>query len=152
VHRRVVNPVENGLTPSLSFPMLERKGMRIDRASARQGGRNSMIRTGDEPHDDPLERITKDGSATREPTQKQMKGENRTVGSAIKANCFICRKFLKKDDLINYQHTIWQCKRCQMPLCKMSRVDPAIGRTDACQWIHQQSSSDITGCSGGAQR
>jgi hypothetical protein len=40
-------------------PGLERKGMRIDRASARQGGRNSMIRTGDEPHDDPLERIAK---------------------------------------------------------------------------------------------
>jgi hypothetical protein len=38
---------------------LERKGMWIDRASARQGGRNSMIRIGDhEPHDDPLERIT----------------------------------------------------------------------------------------------
>ncbi len=114
---------------------------------ARQVQRMAVPGPGDRPSH-PLQRITRNGTATRDPTEKQMKKENRSVGSAHEANCFICRKFLKKDDSVECQHTIWQCKRCQMPLRKMSRVDPAIGRTDTRQWTHQQSSSDIAGCRG----
>jgi hypothetical protein len=119
---------------------LEKKA-RFGRAPARK------VRHSEAPDANTLQRITKDGSATREPTEKQMKKEKRAVGSAHRANCFICRKFLKKDDTVQYQHTTWECKTCQMPLCKISRIDTATGRTDTCLSIHQQSSDPIVGCS-----
>jgi hypothetical protein len=124
---------------------LERNG-RIGRGSARQFGH--MVRQGGEVRSEPLQRITRDGSATREPTDKQIQRENRTVGSAVKATCFICRKFLKKDNAVDYRLTTWQCRTCQMPLCKQSRINNAIGRTDTCLSIHQQASDQIIGCSG----
>ena len=129
---------------------LERKGM-IDRSrgsSRPVAGRYRLLRQGEEATHDLLQRITRDGSATRDATEKQMRKENRSVGSAHKASCFICRKFLKRNDIVNYQHTIWQCKTCQMPLCKMSRVDATIGRTDTCIYMHLHSSDGVTGCSG----
>jgi hypothetical protein len=119
---------------------LEKKG-RLGRAPARK------VRHSEAPDADTLQRITKDGSATREPTEKQMKKENRAVGSAHRANCFICCKFLKKDDTVQYQRTTWECKTCQMPLCKISRIDTATGRTDTCLSIHQKSADPIVGCS-----
>jgi hypothetical protein len=84
---------------------LEKKG-RFGRASVQK------FRHSEAPNADTLQRITKDRSATREPTEKQTKKGNRAVGSAHRANCFICRKFLKKDDTVHNQHATWECKTC----------------------------------------
>ena len=95
-----------------------------------------------------LERIQRHGSATRNPTDKQTHLERRSVGSAIKANCFICHKFLKKDGTVEYRNTTWQCKNCKMPLCKLSRIDARIGRTETCLTVHQESDNETIGCNG----
>jgi hypothetical protein len=76
---------------------LKKKGT-IGKGSARQVQR-MVSRPGDKP-DDPLQRITRDGSATCNPTDKQMKKENRLVGSAHKANCFICSKHLRRNGIV----------------------------------------------------
>jgi hypothetical protein len=96
-----------------------------------------------------LERMaTRDGSVTRDPTEKQTSREYRSVGSAIKANCFICRKYLKRDGTVDYQNTSWQCKKCRMPLCKLPSIDKQVGWTETCLTEYQESDHPIIGCSG----
>jgi hypothetical protein len=72
-----------------------------------------------ENENESLERMARNGSVTRDPTEKQTNREHRSVGSAIKANFFICRKYLKRSGTVDYQNTSWQCKECRMPLCKL---------------------------------
>jgi hypothetical protein len=96
-----------------------------------------------------LERMARNGSVTRDPTEKQTSREHRSVGSAIKANCFICCKYLKRDSTVDYQNTSWQCcKECRMPLCKLPCIDKQIGRTETCLTEHQESDHPIIGCTG----
>jgi hypothetical protein len=121
---------------------LKKKGT-IGRGSARQVQRMAVpTRPGDRPSY-PLQRITRNGTATRDPTEKQMKKENRSVGSAHRANCFICCKCLKRNGTVECRLTTWQCKTCQMPLCKQSRISPETGRTDTCAAMHHQSADHI---------
>jgi hypothetical protein len=92
--------------------------------------------------------ITREGSATRDPTDKQMKKESQLVGSAHKANCFICCKHLKRNGTVECPLATWQCKTCQMPLCKQSCIGAETGRTDMCVSMHQQSADHVEGCIG----
>ena len=92
--------------------------------------------------------MARNGPVTRDPTEKQTSREHRSVGSAIKANCFICRKYLKRDGTVDYRNTSWQCKECRMPLCKLPRIDKQIGRTETCLTEHQESDHPIIGCTG----
>ena len=123
---------------------LERKRM-IWKASARSV--RHMARHGHNEQE-ALERMARNGSVTRDPTEKQTSREHRSVGSAIKANCFICRKYLKRDGTVDYRNTSWQCKECRMPLCKLPRIDKQIGRTETCLTEHQESDHPIIGCTG----
>jgi hypothetical protein len=125
---------------------LTKKGT-ISGRSARQVQRTVVSRAGDKP-DVPLQRITREGSATRNPTEKQTQKENRSVGSAHKATCFICRKYLKRNGTVECRNAIWECKTCHMPLCKQSRIDAETGRTDTCVSTHLQSADHIEGCNG----
>jgi hypothetical protein len=59
---------------------------RIGRGSAWQFVH--VVRQGEADYE-PLEWITRDGPATWDPTDKQMKGENWSVRSAVKAPCFL---------------------------------------------------------------
>jgi hypothetical protein len=123
---------------------LERKRM-IRKASARSVWH--MPRHGHNEQE-ALKRMARNGSVTREPTDKQTSREHRSVGSAIKANCFICRKYLKMDGIVYYRNTSWQYKKCRMPLCKLPRIDKQIGRTETCLTEHQESDHPIIGCTG----
>jgi hypothetical protein len=90
-----------------------------------------------ENENESLERMARNGSVKQDPTEKQTNREHRSVGSAIKANCFICGKYLRRDGTVDYRNTSWQCKECRMPLCKLPRIDIQIGRTDTCLAVHQ---------------
>jgi hypothetical protein len=123
---------------------LERKRM-IWKASA--GSVWNMPRHGHNEQE-ALERMARNGLVTRDPTERQTSREHRSVGSAIKANCFICRKYLKRDGTVDYKNTSWQCKECRMPLCKLPHIDKQIGWTETCLTEHQESDHPIIGCTG----
>jgi hypothetical protein len=78
-----------------------------------------------------LERLMKDGSTTRHPTEKQIKAGKR-VGTAVNGNCFICCKYMMAPGTTNYVQTNFCCVHCKMPLCKISRANVAMGRIDTC--------------------
>jgi hypothetical protein len=96
-----------------------------------------MVTHGQNEHE-ALERIQRDGLVTLNPTDEQTHLEHWSVGSVIKANCFIRRKFQKKDATVEcWNTTSWKCRKCKMPLCKVSRNDPGIGWTERCLTVHQ---------------
>ena len=83
-----------------------------------------------------LERIRgADGSTTRPATEKQ-KQKGRKVGTSVNSNCFICRKYKKSNDTINYVLTTWCCSVCKMPLCKEPRKNVELGRMQDCLEEH----------------
>ena len=83
-----------------------------------------------------LERIRGvDGSTTRPPTEKQLE-KGRKVGTSVNSNCFICRKYKKSNDTINYVLTTWCCSVCKMPLCKEPRKNVELGRIHNCLEEH----------------
>ena len=76
----------------------------------------------------PLERIAKDGNITR------------PDGSEFQKTCFICRMYRMKP-----QNTMWCCKECSMPLCKIDR-----GRGATCFDEHYVAWDDeVIGCKQG---
>ena len=95
-----------------------------------------------------LERIRgANGSKTREPTEKQL-ASGRNVGTAMNRNCFVCRKYLKKDGRINYVQTCFCCSVCKMPLCKESHYDASIGRYFTCFEEHMVTDEEHLQCNG----
>ena len=93
-----------------------------------------------------LERIkAADGLTIRTATPKQIE-KGRKVGTAVNANCFICRKYLKPNNKINYVFTTFCCSVCKMPLCKASRKDVAIGRLYDCLEEHMCSAEPHLRC------
>ena len=71
------------------------------------------------------------GSKTREPIEKTLSSQ-RSAGTAVNRNCFICRNYLKKDGRINYVQTCFYYSVCKMLLCKESHYDVSIGRYFTC--------------------
>ena len=95
-----------------------------------------------------MERIRAiNGSTTREPTDKQ-RSIGRTVGTAVNRNCYVCRKYLKKDDSVNYVQTCFCCSLCKMPLCKESHYDVSIGRYFTCFEEHMVTDEEHMQCNG----
>jgi hypothetical protein len=79
---------------------LERKQM-IGKASARSVWH--MPRHG-QNEQEALKRMARNDLVTQDPTEKQTNREHWSVGSTIKANCFICRKYPKRDGTEDYQN------------------------------------------------
>jgi hypothetical protein len=77
-----------------------------------------------------LSRIHKNDTCTREPTARQV-SKGRKTGTAMAANCFICRKYLDVEGRTVYKQTSFCCASCRMPLCKNSTVD-CDGRSRSC--------------------
>ena len=94
-----------------------------------------------------LERISVNGSTTRELTARQRtNGSN--VGTACHKMCFICRKYSKADGSTSHQQTTFWCKVCKMPLCKKTRAQPDKGREEDCVDEHLNSENHAIGCFG----
>ena len=85
------------------------------------------------------------GQSSRPPTNKQIHLDKRsTTGSAIQAECFICRHYLPASGSGRLkQKTVWRCKICGMPLCKQKRRNPSCSE----EHLHAGSSTDW-GCNG----
>jgi hypothetical protein len=58
--------------------------------------------------DKALKKMARNGLVTRDPTEKQTNREHQSVGSGIKANWFICCKYLKRDGTVDYQKLAMQ--------------------------------------------
>jgi hypothetical protein len=63
-----------------------------------------------------------------------------TQGNPITLTCFICRRYLDKDDEQIRRTTAWWCKHCKMPLCPVDRSAGGNGREQTC--IDEQLDTD----------
>ena len=68
------------------------------------------------------------------------------MGTSVNSNCFICRKYKKSNDTINYVLTTWCCSVCKMPLCKEPRKDIDLGRMHDCLEEHMCASDAFLRC------
>ena len=98
-----------------------------------------------------LQRIMKNGSATRDPTAKQ-RAAGRTTGQAVTRQCLICRRYLNGDGEPVYHATQWECKDCKVPLCNVSRVGEDGGRLWSCKEEHLKSNDPLFLCHPGVDR
>lgn len=116
---------------------------------AKRIGLANITPTGPDKDDRPkLERIrATNGSTTRNRTDKQ-RAQDRRVGTAANRNCYVCRKYLKKDNSVNYVQTCFYCSYCKMPLCKESHYDASIGRYFACFEEHMSTDEEHMQCNG----
>ena len=89
----------------------------------------------------------KDGFSARPATDVQ-RGDGRNVGSAIVKNCYVCRKYLDKNDRTVYKQTSFCCSVCLMPLCQEDRSDPKAKRHDTCYQEHVGGLDPEVACNG----
>ena len=116
-----------------SIANLVSKGLRRDEMKYRIKARYSHPLRRSMSMDNPgsaLLRITdKDGC------EKRMSGQRERE---YQKTCFVCRKYQKQQ-----VNTIWWCKFCHMPLCKISR-----GRGMSCEQEHVTTSTGVFSCKG----
>ncbi len=95
-----------------------------------------------------LEWITNnDGDSRYKLTDGQCnKGHN--VWKSIQKNCFVCRKYLKRNGDTSYNQVSLRCSLCKMPLCKKDRTDSSTGHLTSCLKEHQKSNFKVVGCFG----
>ena len=109
------------------------KGVRLEEMKYRSKQRYSHPLRGSKAMDNPgsaLTRITnKDGHYKRKSGQRDRDYQK---------TCFVCRKY-KKEQV----NTIWWCKFCRMPLCKISR-----GRGMTCEQEHVSTLTGVMACKG----
>jgi hypothetical protein len=67
-----------------------------------------------------LTRIEKDVEINL-PVTEENKARGKLTGQPIQRKCFVCRKYLKADDIVCYCDTSYWCNHCQMPLCNKYR-------------------------------
>jgi hypothetical protein len=97
---------------------------------------------------EPLERISNNDGDTRYKLTDRQYNKGRNVGKSIQQNCFVCRKYLKRNGDTLYNQTSFRCSLCKMPLCKKNRTDLSTGRLTSCLKEHQESNCKVVGCFG----
>ena len=90
----------------------------------------------------------KDGSSTRHSTEIQRGRGRSMVGSAVVMNCYMCRKYLGRNDNVVYRQTSFCCSLCLMPLCRESRVDTEAQRYHKCFDEHMCTDDCTVACNG----
>jgi hypothetical protein len=95
-----------------------------------------------------LERISNHDGDTRYKLTDKLYNKGRNVGKSIQQNCFVCRKYLKRNGSTLYNQTSFRCSLCKMPMCKKDRTDLSSGRLTSCLKEHQESNCKVVGCFG----
>jgi hypothetical protein len=92
-----------------------------------------------------LERIyNNNGDTWCKLTDRQYnKGHN--AGKSNQQNCFVCRKYLKRNGDTLYNQTSFRYSLCKMPLCKKTRIDLSTGHLTSCLKDHQESNCKVVG-------
>ena len=58
----------------------------------------------------------RNGQIKRDPIYKQ-RNIRKTCGNLITNNCFVCRNYLQRNGMTQYNTKHWWCKLCKFPLC-----------------------------------
>jgi len=80
------------------------------------------------------------------PSDYQQENEEWTKGSKYSANCFICHKYVQKEEATNCNMTTFCCRDCTMPLCKADWW--LVHWKLTCYDEHKMSDKPYLGCNG----
>ena len=81
----------------------------------------------------------RNGQKNRYPTDK--KNNHETCGNPITNNCFVCRKYLQRNVIIQYNTTQWWCKLCKLTLCAVDRPKTSNNKTKSVSCLVQHKST-----------
>jgi len=101
---------------------------------------------------DPARALThvtaEDSNETTAPATEKELANGRHVGSACKLSCFICRRCFADKESRRSQATVWWCRVCHMPLCKIDRSGTDGGRDMTCTQERLRSEEEPLMCIG----
>ena len=63
-------------------------------------------------------------------------------------NCYVCRKYLDRNDETVYKQTSFRCSLCLMPLCQEGRIDTSNDRNKTCFDEHMCTNDAEVSCNG----
>jgi len=93
-----------------------------------------------------LQRVRNEEGLLNLPTTKKQRDKHKTVGNAVILNCYICRKYLKKDGSTDYRTTQFWFAKCRMPLCNKDRRGEGGGRPMSCVQEHTCTDDEDLAC------